>query len=183
MSGTEDPSVYLRPSASRTVYDQTKAFDSKKWVWLPDEEEGFKSACVKSTRGDKVLIELSDGSVSTHSMQRVPLHSYSLLLLGERSGHEHHWTNESAQVWEGRRHGWSNLSQRSVCPSQPSPAILLQPYLRMYISKITLIVILLVIIATVRAYGYDACIMKFMILERKWELFDYMFRGCLFLPV
>lgn len=90
MSGTEDPSVYLRPSASRTVYDQTKAFDSKKWVWLPDEEEGFKSACVKSTRGDKVLIELSDGSVSTHSMQRVPLHSYSLLLLGERSGHEHH---------------------------------------------------------------------------------------------
>lgn len=61
---SEDPSVYLRPTPSKTVYDQTKAFDSKKWLWLPDEEEGFKSAFVKATRGEKVLLELADGSVS-----------------------------------------------------------------------------------------------------------------------
>ena len=61
---SEDPSVYLRPTPSKTVYDQTKAFDSKKWLWLPDEEEGFKTAFVKATRGEKVLLELADGSVS-----------------------------------------------------------------------------------------------------------------------
>jgi myosin heavy subunit len=59
---SEDPNVYLRPAASKTVFDQTKAFDSKKWLWIKDEEDGFKSAYVKSTRGDRVLLELSDGS-------------------------------------------------------------------------------------------------------------------------
>ena len=60
---SDDPSVYLRPSSSREVFDQTRIFDSKKWLWVPDEEEGFKKACVKSVRGDKVLVELTGGQV------------------------------------------------------------------------------------------------------------------------
>jgi len=38
-------------------------FDSKKWLWISDEEEAFKSACVKKQKGDKVVLELVDGSV------------------------------------------------------------------------------------------------------------------------
>ena len=60
---SDDPSVYLRPSSSREVFDQTRIFDTKKWLWVPDEEEGFKKACVKSVRGDKVLVELTGGQV------------------------------------------------------------------------------------------------------------------------
>jgi len=37
-------------------------FDSKKWLWVPDDEEGFKTACVKKQTGDTCLLELSDGS-------------------------------------------------------------------------------------------------------------------------
>lgn len=98
---SEDPSVYLRPTASRTVYDQTKAFDSKKWFWVPDDEEGFKSAFVKSTRGEKVLLEMPDSSVSHRTCKLrvvfivlVWFMCFSAVclfsLLGERGRHEHH---------------------------------------------------------------------------------------------
>ena len=66
---SDDPSVYLRPSASKDVMEKTRAFDSKKWLWIPDEEEGFKAAQVLSTRGDKVRLELPDGSVSLTASQ------------------------------------------------------------------------------------------------------------------
>ena len=58
---SEDPSVFLRP-VKETV-DPTRAFDSKKWLWIPDDEEGFKKANLKNTRGEKVLVELTDGQV------------------------------------------------------------------------------------------------------------------------
>lgn len=61
---SEDPSVYLRTSRTQDVLDQTRMFDSKKWLWIPDEEESFKAATVKSQNGDIVVLELSDGSVS-----------------------------------------------------------------------------------------------------------------------
>ena len=60
----EDPSTYLRTSKTQDVLDQTRMFDSKKWLWVPDEEEGFKTANVKSQKGDRCVLELSDGSVS-----------------------------------------------------------------------------------------------------------------------
>jgi len=60
----DDPSAYLRVSSTRDVLEQTRMFDSKKWLWVPDDEEGFKAACVKSQKGDSCLLELSDGSVS-----------------------------------------------------------------------------------------------------------------------
>lgn len=62
----DDPSVYLRPT--KEAVDPTRAFDSKKWLWIPDPEEGFKKACVKSTVGEKVKVELTDGQVSVKTM-------------------------------------------------------------------------------------------------------------------
>ena len=62
---SDDPSVYLRAAPSKG--DTAAAFDSKKWLWVPDQEEGFKNAQVLSTKGDKVKVELPDGSVSAAS--------------------------------------------------------------------------------------------------------------------
>ena len=62
MSG-DDPSTYLRSSRTQDIIDQTRMFDSKKWIWVPDEEEGFKAATVKGQKGDKCTVEFSDGAV------------------------------------------------------------------------------------------------------------------------
>ena len=61
----DDPSVFLRPA--KEMQDPTRTFDSKKWLWIPDDEEGFKKANVKSTKGEKVLVELTDGQVCVES--------------------------------------------------------------------------------------------------------------------
>lgn len=65
MSG-DDPSQYLRTSRTQDVIDQTRMFDTKKWLWIPDDEEGYKAASVKSQKGDKCTVELSDGTVSVN---------------------------------------------------------------------------------------------------------------------
>lgn len=63
MSG-EDPDKYLR--ASKTAEDTAaRAFEAKKWTWIPDDEEGFKSAVIKSQKGDKCVVELDNGQVCT----------------------------------------------------------------------------------------------------------------------
>lgn len=61
---SEDPSAYLRVSRTKETVDQTRMFDSKKWTWVPDEEEGFKSAAVKSQKGERLTVELEDGQVN-----------------------------------------------------------------------------------------------------------------------
>ena len=61
---SDDPSSYLRPASSKTVMDQTRAFDSKKWLWVPHDEEGFQQVEVKKSKGEKVVLEFPDGSVS-----------------------------------------------------------------------------------------------------------------------
>ena len=63
MSG-DDPSAYLRPSRTKDTIDTTRMFDSKKWTWVPDEEEGFKAAEIKSQKGERVTVELDNGQVS-----------------------------------------------------------------------------------------------------------------------
>lgn len=62
-----DPSVYLRPGRTTDITEQMRMFDAKKWLWLNDEEECFKAAFVKSQKGDKMVVELSNGSVSSHA--------------------------------------------------------------------------------------------------------------------
>jgi myosin heavy chain 6/7 len=60
MSG-DDPEAYLRPSREKDTIDPTRMFDTKKWTWVPDEEEGFKSATVKSQKGERLVVELDGG--------------------------------------------------------------------------------------------------------------------------
>lgn len=59
---SEDPEVFLR--AAPTKGGQAAAFDSKKWLWVPDDQEGYLNVQVLSTKGDKVTVELPNGSVS-----------------------------------------------------------------------------------------------------------------------
>lgn len=80
MSG-DDPEAYLRPSKDRDTVDQTRMFDSKKWTWVTDEEEGFKSATVKSQKGERVLVEFDNGEV-TYKLAN--LHHKQLLNLYRR---------------------------------------------------------------------------------------------------
>lgn len=61
---SDDPSAYLRPAASKRVMDQTRAFDTKKWLWIPHDEEGFQQVEVKKSHGEKITLEFLDGSVS-----------------------------------------------------------------------------------------------------------------------
>lgn len=68
---SDDPTAFLRPAATRdAMQEQTRIFDSKKWLWVPDEEKCFQAACVKDQKGDKVTLELDDGSVSRATAQR-----------------------------------------------------------------------------------------------------------------
>ena len=68
-----DPSVYLRPGRTTDITEQMRMFDAKKWLWLNDDEEGFKAACVKSTKGDKMIVELPNGSVSLQCLSPLAL--------------------------------------------------------------------------------------------------------------
>lgn len=60
---SDDPSVFLRPAPNRSMQDQTRMFDSKKWVWIAHDEEGFVAAQVKGQKGDSLTIEMPDGQV------------------------------------------------------------------------------------------------------------------------
>jgi hypothetical protein len=66
---SDDPSNFLRASKTSELMEQTRMFDSKKWLWVPDEEEGFKAANIISQKGDKCMLELSDGAVSSPLVQ------------------------------------------------------------------------------------------------------------------
>ena len=69
----EDPSAqfegmqYLRQTMAQQMADQTKTFDVKKLVWIPDQDkkgmEGFVAASIKSTTGEKAEVETLDGKV------------------------------------------------------------------------------------------------------------------------
>ena len=58
----QDPSAFLRsekvPGGGAVLYD------AKKWVWVPDEAAGFVAAELKEQKGDDVVVELNNGSVS-----------------------------------------------------------------------------------------------------------------------
>jgi hypothetical protein len=62
MSG-EDPEQYLRPTDKATMLARTQTFDAKKWLWIPDEKEGYLAAAVVSTKGDMLTVETSAGKV------------------------------------------------------------------------------------------------------------------------
>ena len=78
MSG-DDPSAYLRPSRTKDTIDTTRMFDSKKWTWVPDEEEGFKAAEIKSQKGERITVELDGGQVSFEFIECACVHERILV--------------------------------------------------------------------------------------------------------
>ncbi|MFH4975774.1 hypothetical protein AB6A40_002483 [Gnathostoma spinigerum] len=57
MEWENDPGwKFLRQSREQMIADQSKPYDSKKNVWIPDAEEGYIEAEVKSVKGDSVTV-------------------------------------------------------------------------------------------------------------------------------
>ncbi|KAK5975807.1 Myosin N-terminal SH3 domain-containing protein [Trichostrongylus colubriformis] len=51
---------YLKRSREQILKDQSQPYDSKKNVWIPDAEEGYVAAEIKSTKGDNVVVMVGD---------------------------------------------------------------------------------------------------------------------------
>ncbi|KJH51244.1 myosin head [Dictyocaulus viviparus] len=51
---------YLRRSQEQIQQDQSRPYDSKKNVWIPDAEEGYVAAEIKSTKNDNVVVTVGD---------------------------------------------------------------------------------------------------------------------------
>ena len=47
------------------MQDSSKPYDSKKNTWVPDKEEGFLAAEIKSTKGDNVTVVTAKGTEIT----------------------------------------------------------------------------------------------------------------------
>lgn len=67
MSEDPDPAQYLIVSLEQKRKDQTKPYDGKKMVWVPDDKECFLLGNIVSTKGDLVTVEIKSEEVNTHS--------------------------------------------------------------------------------------------------------------------
>lgn len=61
MAEDPDPSEYLIVSLEQKRQDQTKPYDGKKMVWVPDEKECFLLGNITSTKGDMVTVDVGKG--------------------------------------------------------------------------------------------------------------------------
>lgn len=61
MADLEDPVAFLRVSDKLARLEESKSFESKKWLWIQDKKECFKAAEVKSSKGDIYVVETNDG--------------------------------------------------------------------------------------------------------------------------
>ncbi|KAH6942300.1 hypothetical protein HPB50_003324 [Hyalomma asiaticum] len=61
MAEDPDPTEYLYVSLETKRKDQTKPYDGKKMVWVPDEKEGFVLGNIVSTKGDMVTVDCPGG--------------------------------------------------------------------------------------------------------------------------
>ncbi|KHJ97615.1 myosin head [Oesophagostomum dentatum] len=55
---------YLRLSKAQMDKEHNKPYDSKKNVWIPDAEEGYVAAEVKSRKGDNVTVVVGDKEIT-----------------------------------------------------------------------------------------------------------------------
>ena len=62
-SDDPDPSEYLFVSLEQKRKDQTKPYDGKKMVWVPDEKEGFVLGNIVSTKGDMCTVDVNNNEV------------------------------------------------------------------------------------------------------------------------
>lgn len=61
MAEDPDPTPYLFVSLEQKRKDQTKPYDGKKMVWVPDEKEGHIIGNISATKGDIVTVEVGKG--------------------------------------------------------------------------------------------------------------------------
>ncbi|CAD6189289.1 unnamed protein product [Caenorhabditis auriculariae] len=63
MDHENDPGwQYLRRSREQMLEDQSRPYDSKKNVWIPDAEEGYIEGIITKTSGDTVTVSVGPGS-------------------------------------------------------------------------------------------------------------------------
>jgi myosin heavy chain 6/7 len=69
MNYENDPGwQYLRISREKMIEEQSKPYDSKKNVWVPDAEEGYLAAEVQSEKGD--LVDVITGKMNQQTVKR-----------------------------------------------------------------------------------------------------------------
>ncbi|KAF1748516.1 hypothetical protein GCK72_024983 [Caenorhabditis remanei] len=56
---------YLRRSREQMLEDQSKPYDSKKNVWIPDAEEGYIEGVITKTAGENVTVSVGPGAEKT----------------------------------------------------------------------------------------------------------------------
>ncbi|OQR75534.1 myosin heavy chain [Tropilaelaps mercedesae] len=61
MATDPDPTAFLFVSLEQKRKDQTKPYDGKKMVWVPDEREGFLLGNIEGQKGDDVTVDLPGG--------------------------------------------------------------------------------------------------------------------------
>lgn len=61
MAEDPDPSKYLFVTLEQKRKDQSKPYDGKKMVWVPDEKECYVLGNIKETKGDLVVVEVGKG--------------------------------------------------------------------------------------------------------------------------
>lgn len=62
-SDDPDPSEYLLVSLEQKRKDQTKPYDGKKMVWVPDPEKCFLLGEIQSTKGDVCTVSVKGEEV------------------------------------------------------------------------------------------------------------------------
>lgn len=82
MDYMKDPGwQYLKLSPEEVLKNQSRPYDSKKNVWIPDPEDGYIAAEIKSTKGDMVTLTTSKGgeviTICSHASKRFISHSIS----------------------------------------------------------------------------------------------------------
>lgn len=58
-----DPTEYLFISLEQKRIDQTKPYDGKTMVWVPDEKEGFVIGKLVGTKGEVCTVAVEGGEV------------------------------------------------------------------------------------------------------------------------
>ena len=62
---SDDPRVYIYGDTKLMMELRSAPYDPKKNVWAPDDKECFIAVEVKEEKGDKAVVQLPKGAVST----------------------------------------------------------------------------------------------------------------------
>lgn len=110
---------FLRKSEKERLEAQTRPFDLKKDVFVPDDKEEFVKAKIVSREGGKVTAETENGKVGVGIGTDVGSHPREPYNWGTQTGymHAHLRTTKPPVLWIGWKSKLSNeLLIPSICP-------------------------------------------------------------------